>query len=151
MKTCALCGRQSEDNEPDCLYCGSSIFLNKCPNCGTEFEEEFCPTCGYVVEVAPRDSGKEFVSPEKKSLFGKSKADIYADRSVSFSFLGITTCVFIPLSVIGVVFAVVFAILALKRGCSSNKPLIAITIAVISLIVDILIYELYKPMILFSV
>lgn len=147
MKTCASCGRRCEDNEPDCLYCGSSLFLYKCPNCSTEFEGDFCPTCGYVVEVAPRDSGKDFVSPEKKTLFEKSKADIYADRSIEFSVLGVSTCMFIPLSVIGVV----FAILALKKGCSNNKPIIAITLAVISLIVVIIIFELYKPMILFSV
>ena len=81
MKTCASCGYQCEDSELDCIKCGSTLFLFKCPTCGTEFEGEFCPTCGYVVEVTSREKEQGFIAPEKKTLFDGNKGNMYAIRN----------------------------------------------------------------------
>ena len=142
MKTCASCGYKCEDNEPDCPNCGSSLFLYKCPNCGTEFEEDFCPICGYVVEVTPKEKEQGFITPEKKTLFDGNKGNMYADAAMSFSFIGLVTCLAVPFSVVGVV----LAILAMRKGCDNNKPVWAITLAALSVITALLFFELYKPM-----
>lgn len=144
MKTCASCGNQCEDSEPDCIKCGSTIFLFKCPTCGTEFEGDFCPTCGYVVEVTSREKEQGYIEPEKKSLFNESVGDRNADTALFMSFMGLITCLFVPFSIIGLV----YAILAMKRGCTNNKPIWAFTLIAIGIVVDIVIFELYKPMIL---
>ena len=53
MKVCTFCGLKTDDKTSNCASCGSSDFLNVCPNCSNEFEGSFCPDCGTRYNALP--------------------------------------------------------------------------------------------------
>ena len=53
MKVCTFCGLKTDDKSSTCASCGSSDFLNVCPNCSNEFEGKFCPDCGTKYNQQP--------------------------------------------------------------------------------------------------
>ena len=53
MKVCTFCGLKTDNNTSTCASCGSSDFLNVCPNCSNEFEGKFCPDCGTKYNQQP--------------------------------------------------------------------------------------------------
>lgn len=64
MKICTFCGCKTDDKNRTCASCGSSTFLNVCPNCQNHFEGAFCPDCGTrynaVAKICPNCSTKYF-------------------------------------------------------------------------------------------
>ena len=53
MKVCTFCGLKTDDKTSNCSSCGSSDFLNVCPNCSNQFEGSFCPDCGTRYNALP--------------------------------------------------------------------------------------------------
>lgn len=142
MKKCLSCGNRVEDGVTECPVCLSTELIRICPNCSSPLEKDGCPVCGYLTdEAVARYKNRGSGYPVPKPL-DRTPEKPYGDIAVSMSFLGLVTCLVIPCSIIGVIFAV----MAWKYGDTTRKPLAALIMAAISVLTTILFVELFRPM-----
>ena len=169
MKKCSTCGNKCEDDVLMCENCGDSQFLHICPKCSHEFfgqhcpkcdtpydakpnicpncKEVFlsnvCPVCGYMTDKAIRRT--EFETEYINDLYEVLKPeDKTGEMAVINSVLGLFSFGIFSVE------AIIMAVVAMRRGDKTSKPLIAITISLIGIAIGILTIYMFWPMLSYN-
>lgn len=156
-KVCTFCGCETDAKNKSCASCGSTQFLNICPNCSNKYEGAFCPSCGVrfedVVRTCPKCGNKHYNSVCPDCGYDPSVADRkpYLDRTVPvydkldmakrYEMLGYVFG-FISIITMNFLFALVAMILArtsITRGNNSNRNRVTIILASIALVLSIIV------------
>ena len=160
MKVCTFCGLKTDDKTSNCASCGSSDFLNVCPNCSNEFEGSFCPDCGTRYDALPaicQVCGTKFFTKacpncgyvpgtrvNNSPSFGDNstsfRQDISQNARLSFVFglLGMFMMP-IPFSII----AIVLASKELKAGKESSMARSGLVLGIVGVIFGVLLMIIY--------
>ncbi len=73
MKVCASCGAWCDDEESECLACGSADLYHKCPKCSAKFDGEYCIYCGYSAFVADHELSDNPTEEQVERFLGTQK------------------------------------------------------------------------------
>lgn len=160
MKVCTFCGLKTDDKTSNCASCGSSDFLNVCPNCSNEFEGSFCPDCGTRYNALPaicQVCGTKFYTKACPNCgyiagtrvnngpnYGIKRPSIRQDVSFNARFslaLGVLGMFMmpIPLSII----AIVLASKELKVNKNSSMARTGLVLGIIGVIFGVLMIVIY--------
>lgn len=136
MKVCASCGAWCDDEESECLACGSTDLYHKCPKCSAKFDGEYCIYCGYSALVADHELSDNPTEEQVERFLGTQKK--HTTLPLMLSLAGMLTCIF-PLSVI----SIVICIKEIKKGNTSKEIYVSLAIATMNFVVLIIFVGVY--------
>ena len=136
MKVCADCGTWCDEEETECLACGSTNLIHKCPRCSAVFDGEYCVKCGYSALTLNFELSDNSSEEKIDKFLGKEKK--HTTLPLMLSLAGLLTCIF-PFSIA----AIVLAVKELRRGNSSPEIIGALAAATMNFVVLIIFFAEY--------